>query len=59
LKDFVLEGLAKGAIRCRAVIDRTRPTTNKNAIVAAGYRLLKIDTLDNQPISEDIISTNT
>jgi rfaE bifunctional protein kinase chain/domain len=59
LKDFVLEGLAKSAIHCRAVIDRTRPTTNKNAIVAGGYRLLKIDTLDNQPISEDIIAAMT
>src|SRR5262249_3178985 len=37
LKDFVLDGLAKSAIHCRAVIDRTRPTTHKNAIVAGGY----------------------
>jgi rfaE bifunctional protein kinase chain/domain len=59
LKDFVLDGLAKSAIHCRAVIDRTRPTTHKNAIVAGGYRLLKIDTLDNQPISEDIIAAMT
>ena len=30
----------------------TRPTTNKNAIVAGGYRLLKVDTLDNRSISD-------
>ena len=36
-----------------AVIDKTRPTTNKNAIVVGGYRLLKVDTLDNSSISDD------
>ena len=55
LKEFVLEGLEKSGVDCRAVIDKTRPTTNKNAIVAGGYRLLKIDTLDNRSISDDIV----
>jgi cytidyltransferase-like protein len=55
LKDFVLEGIGKAGIECKAIIDKTRPTTNKNAIVAAGYRLLKIDTLDNRSISDDIV----
>ena len=36
------------------IIDPTRPTTNKNAIVAENYRLLKVDTLDNRSISEQI-----
>ena len=54
-RDFVLEGLKKRGVECRAVIDKTRPTTNKNAIVAGGYRLLKIDTLDNRSISDDIV----
>jgi rfaE bifunctional protein kinase chain/domain len=54
LKDFVVEGLKKSGIELRAIIDHTRPTTNKNAIVAGGYRLLKIDTLDNRSISDDI-----
>jgi rfaE bifunctional protein kinase chain/domain len=55
LKSFVLEGLKESGVDCRAIIDRTRPTTNKNAIVAGGYRLLKIDTLDNRSISDDIV----
>ena len=38
------------------IIDPTRPTTNKNAIVAGGYRLLKVDTLDNRSISERILA---
>ena len=56
-KDFVMEGLAKSGVVCRPVIDSTRPTTNKNAIVAGGYRLLKIDTLDNRSISDSVLAT--
>jgi bifunctional ADP-heptose synthase (sugar kinase/adenylyltransferase) len=55
LAEFVLEGLAKDGIECRAIRDATRPTTNKNAIVAGGYRLVKIDTLDNRSISDEIV----
>jgi rfaE bifunctional protein kinase chain/domain len=57
LKDFVLNGLRKSGVECRPVVDSTRPTTHKNAIVAGGYRLLKIDTLDNRSISDDILAT--
>ncbi|MGE4527376.1 MAG: PfkB family carbohydrate kinase [Rhodospirillaceae bacterium] len=53
-KDFVLEGLLKSGVECRTVVDSTRPTSNKNAIVAGGYRLLKVDTLDNRSISDDV-----
>ena len=56
LKDFVLEDLAEAGVECEPIIDHTRPTTNKNAIVAGGYRLLKVDTLDNRSISERIVS---
>ena len=54
-KDFVIEDLVEAGVDCRAIIDSTRPTTNKNAIVAGGYRLLKIDTLDNRSISDEIL----
>jgi len=54
-KDFVLDGLKNHGIDCRAIIDHTRPTTSKNAIVAGGYRLLKLDTLDNRSISDEIL----
>jgi len=54
-KDFVLDGLKSRGIDCRAIIDSTRPTSNKNAIVAGGYRLLKLDTLDNRSISDEIL----
>ena len=58
-KDLVLDDLRAAGIDCRAIIDETRPTTNKNAIVAAGYRLLKIDTLDNRSISDRILDQIT
>ncbi len=51
-KDYVLEDLNKAGVHCSAIIDPTRPTTNKNVIVADGYRMLKIDTLDNRSISD-------
>ncbi len=55
LKDFALDRLEGAGINCKAIIDKTRPTTNKNAIIAGGYRLLKLDTLDNRSISDDIM----
>ena len=54
LKDFVLDQFKKSKIKINVVIDNTRPTTSKNSIINNDYRLLKIDTLDNQPISESI-----
>lgn len=54
-KDFVLEDLKGTGVDCLPIIDSTRPTTNKNAIVAENYRLLKVDTLDNRSISDKIV----
>ncbi|MBU3632866.1 PfkB family carbohydrate kinase [Polynucleobacter sp. AP-Feld-500C-C5] len=53
-KNFVLNDLEISGVNCLPIIDETRPTTNKNAIVAETYRLLKVDTLDNRSISEKI-----
>jgi bifunctional ADP-heptose synthase (sugar kinase/adenylyltransferase) len=50
----VLEDLEEFGVATDAIVDPTRPTTNKNAIVCSGYRLLKIDTLDNRAISDNI-----
>lgn len=51
LKDFVINGLNASGITNIPIIDPTRPTINKNVIIADNYRLLKIDTLDNRTIS--------
>lgn len=53
--DFALKDLQQAGVRVNAIIDETRPTTNKNAIVCEDYRLLKIDTLDNRSISDRIV----
>ena len=55
LKDFVLDDLKANGIDCHAVIDPTRPTTQKNAFITNGYRMLKVDKLDNRPISEHTV----
>ena len=54
-KNFVLDDLNTCGVHCQPIIDETRPTTNKNAIVAESYRLLKVDTLDNRSISDKIV----
>ncbi len=55
LAAFAREDLAAAGVDVRAVTDATRPTTNKNAIVVGGYRLLKVDTLDNRSIDNDVL----
>jgi len=55
LKGFVLDGLRKLGVTVKPIIDRTRPTTQKNAFVCGDYRLLKVDTLDNRSISDHIL----
>ena len=55
LKDFTLNDLTAAGIDVQAVIDKSRPTVNKNAIVVGGYRLLKVDTLDNRSISDTVL----
>jgi rfaE bifunctional protein kinase chain/domain len=51
LARFALADLKASGVETRAIIDARRPTTNKNVILAGDYRLLKVDTLDNRPIS--------
>jgi rfaE bifunctional protein kinase chain/domain/rfaE bifunctional protein nucleotidyltransferase chain/domain len=56
LAEFTLKNLSEAGVQCLPVIDRTRPTTNKNAIVAGGYRLLKVDKVDNRAISDRVVN---
>ncbi|MBY0527541.1 MAG: adenylyltransferase/cytidyltransferase family protein [Gemmataceae bacterium] len=52
LKDFVLRDLEAAGVVCEPFIDHTRPTTQKNVFLADGHRMLKMDKLDNRPISD-------
>ncbi len=54
-KEFVIDGLNASGIRNLPLIDPTRPTINKNVIIADNYRLLKIDTLDNRTLSGHLL----
>jgi len=54
LKEFVLDDLRAARVKVNAIIDPTRPTTNKNAFIADNYRLLKVDKVDNRAISDKI-----
>ena len=56
LGKFAVDTLKESGIVVQAIVDHTRPTTNKNAIIAGGYRLLKIDTLDNTTITSKIVN---
>ena len=47
--------MKKSRTKVFPIIDQTRPTTHKNVIITESYRLLQIDKLDNQPISDDIL----
>lgn len=53
--DFVAQEMADAGILLREFVDTSRPTTCKDAVVAGGYRLLKLDTVDNRPLSEQAV----
>ena len=55
LKDFVLKDLQDYGVKGDAIVDHTRPTTQKNLFTTQGYRMLKVDKLDNRPISDKVI----
>ena len=54
LSKFVLKSLLKQKIYVNKIIDKSRPTTNKKVVINSGHRLIKIDNLDNQPVSPQI-----
>jgi len=52
LGEFVREDLKKAGVACQPLVSSSRPTTQKNLFTAGGYRMLKVDKLDNRPLSE-------
>ena len=56
LKNFVISEMKKSKIKLNFILDKNRPTTNKNTIISNNYNLLKIDKVDNQPISTNILN---
>jgi bifunctional ADP-heptose synthase (sugar kinase/adenylyltransferase) len=56
-KDFTLAELHQAGVTCHAVIDRTRPTTQKERFIADGHKMLQVDRVDNRPISGKTLRT--
>jgi bifunctional ADP-heptose synthase (sugar kinase/adenylyltransferase) len=54
LAQMVETDLTAAGVVVNKITENHRPTTQKNAIICNNYRLLKIDTLDNTPISNAI-----
>ncbi len=52
---FVIKKLLEKKIKTKIITDFNRPTVNKNTIQTGSYKLLKVDTLDNTPVSDEII----
>lgn len=52
---LVLDDCGRAGVDVYPVVDRARPTTLKEAIVAGGYRMLKIDTVDNRSVSDALL----
>ncbi|MDC1375725.1 PfkB family carbohydrate kinase [bacterium] len=57
LGNFVTKEMKDHNIKLNYIMDENRPTTNKNAFIAEGYRLLKVDTIDNTPVNNKVIDT--
>lgn len=51
-RDLVLRELREQGVECRPYIDPTRPTTHKTVFLADGQRVLKVNQLDNRPITD-------
>ena len=57
LGTFAREELDASEVRVTALRETKRPTTNKLVYVADGYRLLKVDVVDNRPIDAASIAS--
>jgi rfaE bifunctional protein kinase chain/domain/rfaE bifunctional protein nucleotidyltransferase chain/domain len=55
LSTFVKSEIKKSGIKDLTITDDRRPTTEKKYYIADSYRLLKVDTVENSPINNDIL----
>lgn len=55
LRHFVLAELCKAGIQVIGLDTLARPITRKNVFVCGDHRLLKVDTVDNRPISDPLL----
>jgi rfaE bifunctional protein kinase chain/domain len=52
---FSIDDLRQHDVEFKYILDNTRPTTNKNAIIADSHRMLRIDEVSNANLNSDQI----
>ena len=53
---FAAQDLAAAGVTAHIQFVPDRPTTHKNAVVSDGYRMIRIDTVDNKTIDTDLLT---
>ena len=53
---FAIDDLTAAGVQCSVRIVPYRPTTYKNAVLADGYRMLRMDTVDNKSIDNELLA---
>ena len=53
---FAAEDLAATGVTAHIQFVPERPTTHKNAVVSDGYRMIRIDTVDNKTIDAEVLA---
>ena len=54
--EFAKKELLKSGIKFNHILDDSRPTVNKNVIISENHRLIKLDLVENHPISNVILN---
>tara|TARA_B100000686_G_scaffold204229_1_gene211075 strand:- start:31144 stop:32685 length:1542 start_codon:yes stop_codon:yes gene_type:complete len=55
LRRYVENDIKNSKIKLDTIVDKSRPTTNKNVITNGVYKLLKLDYIDNRAINDNIL----
>ena len=53
---FAAQDLAAAGVTAHIQLVPDRPTTHKNAVVSDGYRMIRIDTVDNKTIDAEVLA---
>ena len=56
LSKFIKKEIKRSGIKDLTITDNQRPTTEKKYFISDGYRLLKVDTVENSPIKTEILN---
>ena len=56
LRKYVEKDIKKNTIKLKKIIDKSRPTINKNVITNGAYKLLKLDYIDNRAINDNTLN---